>query len=624
MVLRTGVFSNQHITRIINLVETYKSTEMTLEAFIEVEKLEEKLDGFYKTYEIFSKRIQAEMYKEGVDQATIDADFDTMIQTMDEVIFAKIMVIKNKRREWLEKDREKRILQILQQQSATQAATQAQFNRDIISQVIATISTAYSVPVAPGDVNLSPTASQTKTVELILKTLTTSQFAAVSVPNPTPPVVSSLTTESCSFPNTSSYQSKENIQTEEKETGTASLPHPLKKGDSLSDSPDGPDGYPDKKRKLSKTGWSRKNHIINRKKLLQRPKRQISPVKRSPDGKGAWSSQSLTTTKKRTINLRYSDAVESKNLLSSSSNKKTACTLNIQEAPATPAEAPCPLIIQEAPTILAEAPCALISEKAPANPAEAPRSLSHQETPTYQAEVPDTLNCLKTKDSIIRIPPAGSKEKAILTFLFFPSGRPAASLETLNSFLSQLQQTNFSSSGNLSSSPEIQEASKENPQQAAAFVNSTIVASNQEVIPKFRSPCRQSTILPEFASQQNSMKRKRLEPVKTAPKRISRRFQHTTIGMGFWWQTSKESQQTLNRNQIEWTINGIRSQLTKQLLLIQAIHLQPHFQISNPTDIKSIRMSSQLNGLYWGGPQQSAPNLLSLPTQSIVSYPTQP
>jgi hypothetical protein len=129
------------------------------------------------------------------------------------------------------------ILKFLQQQAANHAATQAQPNHDIISQVIAAIPTASQEQ-----------ASQTNTVELILKTLSTSQFAAVSVPNPIPPVVSSLTTESCSFPNTPSYQSKENIQTEEKETGTASLPHPPKKGDSLSDSPDGPDGYPNKKR----------------------------------------------------------------------------------------------------------------------------------------------------------------------------------------------------------------------------------------------------------------------------------------------------------------------------------------------------------------------------------------
>jgi hypothetical protein len=71
----------RHLTRIINLVETYKSTEMTLEAFIEVEKLEEKLDGFYKTYEIFSKRIQAEIYKEGEDLEEFNADITTRYQT---------------------------------------------------------------------------------------------------------------------------------------------------------------------------------------------------------------------------------------------------------------------------------------------------------------------------------------------------------------------------------------------------------------------------------------------------------------------------------------------------------------------------------------------------------------
>jgi hypothetical protein len=35
---------------------------------------------------------------------------------------------------------------------------------------------------------------------------------------------------------------------------------------------------------------------------------------------------------------------------------------------------------------------------------------------------------------------------------------------------------------------------------------------------------------------------------------------------------------------MEWTINLIWCQLTKQLIVIQAIHLQPHSQISNPTD----------------------------------------
>ncbi|EFX65965.1 hypothetical protein DAPPUDRAFT_332673 [Daphnia pulex] len=265
-------------------------------------------------------------------------------------------------------------------------------------------------------------------------------------------------------------------------------------------------------------------------------------------------------------------------------NTKTACTLIIQEAPATPAEAPCPLVIQEAPaspaeapgtlnlqeapTISAEAPCALISEKAPANPAEAPHSLGHQETPTFQAEVPDTLNCLKTKDSFTRIPPAGSKEKAIYTFLSFPSGRPAASLEILNSFPSQLKQTNFSSSGNLS--PEIQEASKENPQEAAAIVNSTKVESNQEIIPKFRSPCSQAAILPEFANQQNSMKRKRLEPVKPAP--------------------------------------SIEEHLINQSLFSYSLTQAIEEDSSTPQS----------------GPQQRAPILLSLPTQSIVPYPTQP
>ncbi|EFX73908.1 hypothetical protein DAPPUDRAFT_252593 [Daphnia pulex] len=410
--------------------------------------------------------------------------------------------------------------------------------------------------------------------------------------------------------------------------------------------------------------------------LQQRPKKGLSisdiPVKSSGNkDKKRFEEDELKATNLKFANLDGVDAVESKNLLSSSSNEKTACTLNIQEAPATPAEAPCPLIIQEAPatpaeapgtlnlqeapTISAEAPCTLISEKAPANPAEAPHSLSHQETPTYQAEVPDTFNCLKTKDSIIRIPPAGSKEKAIPTFLFFPSGRPAASLETLNSFLSQLQQTNFSSSGNLSSSPEIQEASKENPQEAAAFVNSTNVESNQEIIPKFRSPCSQATILPEFNTQQNSMKRKRLEPVKTAPKRISRlqRIEEHLINQSlFSYSLTQAIEEDSSTPQSVWDPGGkLPKRVSKlsigikwngQLTESGASHpsstafsdLQSNgYQVDQDVEPIERALLGSVLGIYCiptvidiiaTGPQQRAPILLSLPTQSIVPYPTQP
>jgi hypothetical protein len=85
-------------------------------------------------------------------------------------------------------------------------------------------------------------------IEQSESTLRTSQLAAASIPDPIPPVKSSLTTESCCFSNFPSYQSKDNIQKEGTETGTTSLPHPPKKGDSLSESPDGPEGYPDNKR----------------------------------------------------------------------------------------------------------------------------------------------------------------------------------------------------------------------------------------------------------------------------------------------------------------------------------------------------------------------------------------
>jgi hypothetical protein len=247
---------NIRLTTFIKRIEAYQTSNMTLQAFVDIEGLEEMLEDTYEDYRALSKNIQEELKLANADQAEYDAESKTVIQTEKDVDAART-IIKLKLQEWSKDEEERRqkkdeeyILKFFQ----NQAATQAQLNHDIISQVIAAISTAYSVPVAPGDVNLSPTASQepasqtNPVMESILKTLSTSQFAAVLVPNPTPLEVSSLTTASCSFPNTPSYQSKENIQTEEKETGTASLPHPPKKGDSLSDSPDGPDGYPDKKR----------------------------------------------------------------------------------------------------------------------------------------------------------------------------------------------------------------------------------------------------------------------------------------------------------------------------------------------------------------------------------------
>jgi hypothetical protein len=113
----------------------------------------------------------------------------------------------------------------------------------------------------------------------------------------------------------------------------------------------------------------------------------------------------------------------------------------------------------------------------------------------------------------------------------------------------------------LSSSPEIQEASKENPQQAAAFVNSTNVESNQEIIPKFRSPCSQAAILPEFSSQQNSIKRKRLEKVKPAPKRLSR--------------SPSIEEHLINQSLFSYSLtqvpNKIVSHLLKNILVFQAI-----------------------------------------------------
>jgi hypothetical protein len=145
----------------------------------------------------------------------------------------------------------------------------------------------------------------------------------------------------------------------------------------------------------------------------------------------------------------------------------------------------------------------------------------------------------------------------------------------------------------LSSSPEIQEASKENPQQAAAFVNSTNVESNQEIIPKFRSPCSQSTILPEFASQQNSMKRKRLKPVKPAPKRLSR--------------SPSIEEHLINQSLFSYSLtqvpNKIVSHLLKNILVLKAIEedSNTHQSVWDPGGKLPKRVSKLSIGIKWNG-----------------------
>jgi hypothetical protein len=286
----------RHLTRIINLAEAYETTVMTSEAFSEAEKLEKKLNGFHKTYEIFSIRILEE--EDYIDEATFEADVNTMEQTADEVRAARI-IVKTRRREWSnaeevkKREEEQRIKneaeevkwrnelearrvkcekivletkQLMANQAANPTVNQDQLIRDIVIQKITAI---YSVPVfTPGAVNRLPAAFQNlnslqpvidlKDVAALRNlqfkiepsdlNLTTSQFAAAYIPDPIQPVKSSLATESCCVSNFPSYQSKENIQKEGMETGTTSLPHPPKKGDSLSESPDGPEGYPDNKR----------------------------------------------------------------------------------------------------------------------------------------------------------------------------------------------------------------------------------------------------------------------------------------------------------------------------------------------------------------------------------------
>ena len=116
---------------------------MTREELENLENLETKLKGLYEVYKEVSRKIEEELNSNDATQAEYDEEQEANLLTQDEILTARA-VIKMKKQEWLdatkkkekeeeekererrEEEKEKRLLALIQQQAAIQAADQAQ------------------------------------------------------------------------------------------------------------------------------------------------------------------------------------------------------------------------------------------------------------------------------------------------------------------------------------------------------------------------------------------------------------------------------------------------------------------------------------------------------------------
>jgi hypothetical protein len=118
-----------------------------------LEVLEGKLKGLYETYVIASRDILEKLSASKATQEELDEEQTITLQTQDEVLGARA-IIKQKKQEWLDDERDRRLLTLFQatnqasnlagNQAANQATSQAQ-----MAQLIAQIVAAIPAPPAP-------------------------------------------------------------------------------------------------------------------------------------------------------------------------------------------------------------------------------------------------------------------------------------------------------------------------------------------------------------------------------------------------------------------------------------------------------------------------------------------
>jgi hypothetical protein len=142
-----------HMTRSIGLINGYANKVMNQQEANSLEVLEGKLKGLYETYVIASRDILEKLRASKATPEELDEEQTITLQTQDEVLGARA-IIKQKKQEWLDDERDRRLLTLFQatnqasnlagNQAANQATSQAQ-----MAQLIAQIVAAIPAPPAP-------------------------------------------------------------------------------------------------------------------------------------------------------------------------------------------------------------------------------------------------------------------------------------------------------------------------------------------------------------------------------------------------------------------------------------------------------------------------------------------
>ncbi|EFX64407.1 hypothetical protein DAPPUDRAFT_334226 [Daphnia pulex] len=124
-----------HMTRSIGLINGYANKVMNQQEANSLEVLEGKLKGLYETYVIASRDILEKLRASKATQEELDEEQTITLQTQDEILGARA-IIKQKKQEWLDDERDRRLLTLFQatNQASNLAANQATKLREDLAE----------------------------------------------------------------------------------------------------------------------------------------------------------------------------------------------------------------------------------------------------------------------------------------------------------------------------------------------------------------------------------------------------------------------------------------------------------------------------------------------------------
>ncbi len=102
-----------HITRSIGLINGYANKVMTQQDVNSLDVQEGKLKGLFETYVTASREILEILKANKVPQQKLDDEQASTLQTQEEVLGARA-IIKQKKQEWLDDERDRRLLTLFQ------------------------------------------------------------------------------------------------------------------------------------------------------------------------------------------------------------------------------------------------------------------------------------------------------------------------------------------------------------------------------------------------------------------------------------------------------------------------------------------------------------------------------